>query len=110
MRGLARYIARTTPPAYEMPVTSPVIGLPWYTRESYARLREQMADGAALPADYDVWRQSAEQNETVGRASGLSIVRVPIEPEPFAEWCRAKGLSPDGKARQQFAREEAARA
>ncbi|HEY8380941.1 MAG TPA: hypothetical protein VIL09_02205 [Microvirga sp.] len=91
-------------------MTSPVIGLPWYARESYARLREQMADGAALPADYDVWRQSAEQNETVGRASGLAIVRVPIEPEPFAEWCRAKGLSPDGRARQQFAREEATRA
>jgi len=85
------------------------IGLPWYGREDYARIREMMVDRHNLAPTYDAWLAAAENNESVGKQAGLHIDRIMIEPEAFARWCAGKGLEPGSAARMQYVAEQVAR-
>jgi hypothetical protein len=87
----------------EMPARR--IGLPWYRREDYSRIREMMSDRHNLAPTYDQWLAAAENNESVGRQAGLDIVRVVIEPDAFARWCGEKGIEPASAARMDYAAE-----
>ena len=85
------------------------IGLPWYSREDYPRIRAMMTDRHNLASTYEAWLASAENNETVGQQARLLIARIMIEPDAFASWCEEQGLEPDGKARTTYAAEMSAR-
>ena len=81
------------------------IGLPWYSREDYPRIRDMMIDRHNLAPNYDAWLAAAENNENVGRQAGLQISRTMIEPDTFAKWCTEKGLEPDSAARIKYVAE-----
>jgi hypothetical protein len=85
----------------EVPVRT--IGLPWYNRADYLALREIMADRHSLAPTYDLWLMAAQNNESVAQQTGLRVVRVPIRPEEFTQWCAEHGLALDGSARAKFA-------
>lgn len=78
------------------------IGLPWYRREDYPRIREMMADRHNLAPTYESWLAAAENNETVGREAGLHVSRIIIEPDDFARWCAEKNVDPDSAARRDY--------
>ena len=84
------------------------IGLPWYSREDYLRIRDMMTDRHNLAPTYDAWLAAAENNENVGRQAGLQISRIMIEPDTFAKWCTEKGLEPDSAARTKYVAEMSA--
>ena len=81
------------------------VGLPWYGPEHYDALRHGFVDGAKLPASYEAWRISAEQVEREVQRSGVEVVRVPIEPGAFTDWCVRTGSASDGAARARYAAE-----
>ncbi|WP_114943935.1 hypothetical protein [Microvirga calopogonii] len=85
------------------------IGLPWYSREDYPRIRAMMTDRHNLASTYEAWLASAVNNELVGQQAGLRIERIMIEPDVFATWCEEQGLEPDSKARTTYATEICAR-
>jgi hypothetical protein len=85
------------------------IGLPWYSREDYARIREMMIDRHNLAPTYDAWLAAAENNESVGREAGLQIDRIMIEPEAFSRWCAEKSVEPGRTARMEYVAEKVAR-
>src|SRR5687767_3308506 len=82
------------------------IGLPWYRREDYPRIREMMADRHNLAPSYENWLAAAENNESVGRQAGLHVTRILIVPEAFAQWCTEKGVEPDSAARRDYVAEQ----
>jgi hypothetical protein len=84
------------------------IGLPWYRREDYLRIRDMMTDRHNLASTYDTWLAAAENNENVGRQAGLQISRIMIEPDTFAKWCTEMGLEPDSAARIKYVAEMSA--
>lgn len=75
-------------------------GIAWYEEKDYAELRSLFADGAEFPDSYDEWLAGAEEDERLATLRGLEIVRVVIEPAPFAAWCKLKKIRPDAKARE----------
>lgn len=81
------------------------VALPWYAAEHYEALRQSLSDGGKLPVQYEAWRASTEQVEREVQCSGVEVVRVPIEPDTFAAWCKDAGLPPDGTARARYAAE-----
>ncbi|HEV2560128.1 MAG TPA: hypothetical protein VGU45_16015 [Microvirga sp.] len=81
------------------------IGVPWYTRESYPRIRAMMNDDGTLAPTYDAWRMAAENNEGEARRVGIEVVRVPLEPEVFAAWCEEQGRPLDRAGRVAFVEE-----
>lgn len=80
-----------------------IVGMAWYRQEEYDAIRRIMADGLKLPPSFHVWRMNAETGEKKLRREGKTVVRVRIDPETFADWCRARGLNVDAKARIEFA-------
>lgn len=82
-----------------------VVGMAWYRREDYGRLREVMVDRERLATTYNAWLASAEQVANEVERSGVVVERVVISPDEFTEWCAARGLPCDGAARGRFANE-----
>lgn len=89
----------------QRPVT--VIGMVWYKPEDYDAVLGIVADRNNFSASFHEWRMKAETGEKQQRRDGHFVVRVFIDPKTFPDWCRARGLSIDAKARNQFAAEAA---
>ena len=68
------------------------IGVPWFTAESWLRLREVVdsIEADKLPATYDEWIALAEPRFAMYAADGLPVERVLIDPDEWVEWCEAK--------------------
>lgn len=79
------------------------IGMAWYHREDYGRIREMMVDRDRLAATYEAWLVSAEQVAGEVERSGVVVERVLIVPDEFGPWCAARGFPCDGAARAKFA-------
>ena len=79
------------------------IGLAWYNRQDYPAIRRIMDDAHVLPVDYDTWLRQAESVVQLELALGRNIVKVTIDPDVFATWCRATGQRIDGRARRRHA-------
>lgn len=82
-----------------------VVGVPWYGKGDYARLRASFADGARLHETYAEWSVAARATEAHLVAQGHRVVRVEIEPEDFTAWCSARSVAPDAEARLRYANE-----
>lgn len=80
-----------------------VVGMAWYRREDYGRIRAMMVDRDRLAATYEGWLLSAEQVAREVERSGVTVERVLIVPDAFGAWCAAEGLACDGAARARFA-------
>ena len=86
-----------------------VIGMSWYSRESYSRILEIMEDAGSLPPTYDQWLKKAEAGESKLQRAGHIVVRAVIDPDKFVAWCLARSLKVDAQARMQWAGERALR-
>jgi hypothetical protein len=73
----------------------PYIGIAWYSRISYRKLRSIFDDGELLPASFEEWQEIAETGTTKLAAAGYRPVRVYIEPVSFSKWCREHHFRPD---------------
>jgi len=78
------------------------VGIAWYQREQWARLRELAADVDALEEDYDAWVASAERSLAMVRSQGLAVERVAVDVDDIAAWCTREGRPFDSKARSEY--------
>jgi hypothetical protein len=82
-----------------------VVGVPWYRKADYVRLRALFADSARLHGTYAGWLAAARTTEAHLVGQGHRVIRVEIEPEAFVAWCSAHDVVPDAKARMRYANE-----
>jgi hypothetical protein len=82
-----------------------VVGVPWYRKGDYVRLRALFADGARLHETYAGWLAAARTTEAHLVGQGHRVIRVEIEPEAFVASCSAHDVVPDAKARMRYANE-----
>lgn len=78
------------------------VGIGWYKREEYDRIKTVMEDGNKLPATYDQFLTAFEQGIQVLRRGGHIPVKVYIDPDAFPLWCRERGMNVDARARLAF--------
>ena len=79
------------------------VGLVWYRREDYAKVRKIFADGHKLPATFDQWLKRAKRKMEKIQREGHVVVKVYIDPDTFPDWCREQGIRVDANARTIFA-------
>lgn len=82
------------------------LGMVWYRAEDWKAVRRVMSDTAeALPRHYKQWLERAEAGYRKFKAQGMIVEKVYLDPETFPDWCRARGMKIDAKARMAFANE-----
>jgi hypothetical protein len=65
------------------------IGIPWYQRDSYEKIRS--IPGCDLGDDFEDWEIRAHRLLIVLRTTGQPIVRVLLEPEDIANYVKNTG-------------------
>jgi len=83
-----------------------VLGVAWYSRADWQRLREAVPDADRLEETYEEWVSMATAALAEMKAAGISPERVPVDAEEFLAWCRAGRRAPDSSARAQFSAEK----
>lgn len=78
------------------------LGLAWYSREAWDRLRETADDCDALDDTYEDWERQAlgvtRDLESVGR----KIRKFPIDIDDLLAWCREHNRRNDSEARAEY--------
>lgn len=80
-----------------------IAALVCYRPEHYERIKEIMDDGDKLPETFEKWRQRSNAPEAAFERQGIKIVRVYLDPDEFMQWCKARGMNLDAKARNEYA-------
>jgi len=83
-----------------------VLGVAWYSRAEWERLRAAVPDPDRFEATYEEWESMATATLAQLEAAGVTLQRVPIEAEEFLAWCRAGERAPDASARAHFSAEK----
>ncbi len=91
----------------ELPIT--IVGMVWYRREDWPKLKAIFADTERFQRGYDGWLEAAEEGFQSRIAQGQAVEKVYINPDDFVAWCAAAGMDVDGKARNRFVNESLAR-
>jgi hypothetical protein len=81
------------------------VGIVWYRREDYARLKQMFPDGDRLPETFEGWCEKLKEVRDVLTSRGILLRRVYLDPENFPAWCEARGLKMDAQARTKYAME-----
>jgi len=83
----------------------PVVGVGWYSREEWAKVRRNAVDPDRLEDTFEEWEAMAEDalNRLQAQDSTVTFCRVPISAAALARWCLAEGRQNDGAARAAFA-------
>ena len=84
------------------------VGLAWYKEAQWDRLREVSADGDRLEKTYEAWRQLAQARFDELLKKGVRVVKVPVEVEDLASWCRELGRVVDGEGRVAYVKNRVA--
>lgn len=73
-----------------------IIGVPWFTPETYGPCRFQMADKEDLPLDFRAWQESADERIAEIEEAGQIALRCgsipPVSRSGVASgaWCRMR--------------------
>lgn len=79
-----------------------MVGVPWFRREDYARIRELCDD--ELFATFDEWEKVAQRRYDQHLAAGAPLEKVMIDPDDLAAFARdAAATKIDGAIRAEFA-------
>jgi hypothetical protein len=78
-------------------------GIAWFRRDSFDEMRAMFEDGGGLPATYNAWLSGADSKVRQLEMRGIRVVKAVIEPDSFPEWCEARGMKIDSRARTHFA-------
>jgi hypothetical protein len=78
------------------------VPLAWYDSGTYDEIRAMMSDGKAFASTYEKWEGYAVKVEEFFGAKGVATVRVPVDPQQFADWCSARHREADAKGRLAF--------
>jgi hypothetical protein len=83
----------------------PAVGAYWIKEEDYPALLKIFADGDRMPTTWGEWLKMAVEMESGLKAYGHVVMRVPIDPNTFPDWCAAHGTSPGREGRKKFVAE-----
>jgi hypothetical protein len=82
------------------------IGIAWYRKEQWDRLREISTDKSNLEFTFEEWLANAEKMLVDLRAQGLDAFKYEVDVEKLLEWCRAKKIQVNGSTRSQYVTEK----
>jgi hypothetical protein len=81
------------------------LGLAWYTREDWARLREIADDRDALDDSFEDWERNALAAIGELESAGRTVRKAPIDIDALVAWCGEPRRALDSAARAEYVSE-----
>jgi len=66
------------------------VGVAWYTREQWDRLREVSADPGSLADTYEDWVRFAKKSLKQLEEEGIHPEKIEMDVDELVKWCRAR--------------------
>lgn len=80
------------------------IGVAWFRREDYPRIREIMDDRDTMHVTFDEWEKNAERKLAAFPVPpGVKIVRIVVDPQEFLSAAMRHGFKRNAQGRSTFA-------
>jgi hypothetical protein len=77
--------------------------LPWFTPESWAKMREAAADRDHIFDTFEGFERSTTGKFNDLAAKGHPVEKIQMDVDALIAWCQVEGRPLDGMARQMFA-------
>lgn len=82
-----------------------IIGVTWYTEESWAQVKASATDPECFEESYKKWKAAAVKARSEFQRSGVRAVECQIVPEEFFAWCAVNGHENNSASRADFVSE-----
>lgn len=82
-----------------------VIGVTWYTRESWAAVKATAVDPDCFEESFEKWKAMAVAARRNFQRSGVLALEYQIVPEEFFAWCAKNGQENNSTARGEYVSE-----
>jgi len=105
-QGRDRWAGTALHPAPKHAPDDMVVGVAWYSRDEWPRVRAIAADPETLEASYDDWLKVFTEGKAALRQAGIVAEDVPVLAGDLQAWCAAEGRPIDGDARAGYAAEQ----
>lgn len=79
------------------------IAIPFFTAQQWREAKNIMEDGHTFEASYAEFVQRVINAEATLRRQGKATIRIHIEPQVFAQWCKASGRKINAESRAHYA-------
>jgi hypothetical protein len=85
---------------------SMVIGVTWYTPETWAQVKATAVDPECFEESFEKWKVMAVAARRNFQRSGVMALECQIEPEEFAAWCVRNGQENNSTSRGEYVSEK----
>lgn len=83
-----------------------VVGVTWYTAETWAQVRATAADPECFEDSFEKWKAMAVAARRNFQRSGVLALECQIVPEEFFAWCAQHNQENNSTARGEFVSEK----
>lgn len=83
-----------------------VIGLTWYTEETWAQVKATATDPACFEASFAKWKAMATAARREFQRSGVMALECQIVPDEFFAWCASNNQENNATARAEYVSEK----
>lgn len=82
-----------------------VVGLTWYTEESWAQVKATATDPACFEDSFAQWKAMAVAARREFQRSGVRALEYQIDPEEFSLWCVLNNQENNAASRAEYVSE-----
>lgn len=83
-----------------------VIGVTWYTPETWAQVKATAVDPECFEESFEKWKAVAVAARRNFQRSGVMALECQIDPDEFFAWCARNGQENDSTARGEYVSEK----
>ena len=79
-----------------------VVGIPWYTREDWYKMKALAADKQSFHINYEQWLANTDKSIVLLTNRKKMFERLNIDPIHYAFWCNQKSLRKNRESRTAY--------
>ncbi|BBI99372.1 hypothetical protein FGKAn22_10650 [Ferrigenium kumadai] len=83
-----------------------MIGLTWYTEETWAEVKATASDPECFEESFAKWKAMAVSARREFQRSGVRAIECLIAPQEFAAWCALNSQENNATSRAEFVSEK----
>ena len=79
-----------------------IVGIPWYSEESWKHMKEISADPESFHESYQIWLAHADKSVVLLTNRDKPFERLNIDPVSYSWWCENQSIVRDKESRRAY--------